>query len=358
MQYSPISPRQASSLADQTWTIGQTTYQFASQLRSGGEAFLYPLLDTNKKIVAYLRFLQKQFASPGRIERTCWLIDQKWPAVSSVFLGAPYAWASTELHGRPPGFGLDFTATLHQSVPGLSWAAIKTAADRGKQPLPRMETRIALVKSMVAQFATLESLGIVHGDPSDGNLLLDIRTREAKLIDFDAFVVRSNNLRFPALPVSEGGVKGTPGYMPPDLEATSGSSVAPYSDRFGRDMLMLELLGMRPGDPADASPSSWSHQQLLLDAVRPTAEKLGLMHLADLSVFTSSEKDRPTSKDLAIALSCQMPAVTKRPPANPANTISHVANDLSGLLGRFHAWWRSINEFCDKIETKVRRWFR
>lgn len=331
MEYNPLSPRQASKLANLTWNITGTTYRFGNQLLAGGEAFLYPLLDHHGKLVAYARFVQQQFASPRRIERTSWIIDQKWQSISTVFLGAPCAWLSTKEYGRPPGFHLDFTATSHHAVPGVSWSKIKIGASRGKHPLPLTKSRIALAKSLVAQFATLESLGIVHGDPSDGNLLLDLRSSEAKLIDFDSFVVSAKKCRFPSLPVGQGGVKGTPGYIPPDLESNSAGTAAPYSDRFGRDMLLLELLGLLPGDPVDASPRYWNHQQMLLTSVRPLAEKLGLPHLVNADVFQLPEESRPSSKDLAIAIKCQMPAV-------------HLPEIRT-------SWWKSILDFFQPSST-------
>ena len=57
--------------------------------------------------------------------------------------------------------------------------------------------------------------------------------------------------------MSEGGTFGTEGYCPPDLAAAAAEgdgSAAPYSDRYGRDMLLVELLfmdgGLSPDDPA------------------------------------------------------------------------------------------------------------
>lgn len=309
MDYVAISPRQASRLAGCQWTMDGTYYFFGDRMRAGGEAFVYPLLGADKKTVAYVRFLQEKFASPARVERTDWFIRRNWPSVSSVFMGAPYAWASTFEYGRPAEFEHDFTATLHKAVPGESWASIKASAFRRKRPLPTARTRRAVARSMIAQFATIESLCITQGDPSDGNLIVDLANGEARLIDFDTFVFRSRDLRFPALSVAEGGAKGTPGYMPPDLEQSTSREVAPYSDRFGRDMLLLELLGLQPGDPPDASPARWIHQKILLDSARPLAERLGLPHLLDMSVFSLPEEQRPSSNDLAIAVDCQWPEV-------------------------------------------------
>ena len=98
----------------------------------------------------------------------------------------------------------------------------------------------------------LEQEGIVHGDLSPNNIVIDIEAPPDQpalyLIDFDAFVAAAAKGN-EAVTVAEGGTYGTEGYCPPDLLAAAADgdgSASPYSDRYGRDMLLVELLIMDP----------------------------------------------------------------------------------------------------------------
>ena len=244
---------------------------------------------------------------PRRIHRTEWLIGQRLDLKSNLFHGAPRAWASTYREGRPPGIPFDFTGTLHRAVPGKSWKEIKAATlDCGSAALPKKQARWQAAKNLIAVLAAFEAFGpngFVHGDLSDGNVIIDPLTGDLHLIDFDAFVyTTSPTLKYPYLSVAEGGVKGTSGYVPLDLEAANIASAHPYSDRCARDMLLLELLGFVEGDPVDVSPRFWDQHEMTLESVDPAARALGLPYLSQLSVFTATERERPTSRQLAATL--------------------------------------------------------
>ena len=84
------------------------------------------------------------------------------------------------------------------------------------------------------------------------------------LIDFDAFFAAAAGAN-QAVTVAEGGTYGTEGYCPPDLAAAASAGdgcAAPYSDRYGRDMLLLEFLLMGSGLPADDPLIDWNREQL------------------------------------------------------------------------------------------------
>ena len=84
------------------------------------------------------------------------------------------------------------------------------------------------------------------------------------LIDFDAFVAPAAGAD-QAIDLADGGTYGTEGYCPPDLASCADGgdgSVAPYSDRYGRDMLMLELLLMDSDLSSDDCASRWNRETL------------------------------------------------------------------------------------------------
>jgi len=93
----------------------------------------------------------------------------------------------------------------------------------------------------------------------------------------------------------------TQGYCPPDLasRADAGdSSVTPYSDRYGRDILMLELLLMDPVLSPDDCASSWNRDTLqrryaAWRASCDPARYQALAHLDLQQVFLLPEQQRP-----------------------------------------------------------------
>jgi len=318
MKFKTITPRTAKQLAGKQWTIDGTEYVFGANLRQGGEAFLYPLFDSEGSLRFYVRFLTARAASEARLERTSWLIAQRLDQLSEVFSGVPKAWLST-LNGRPPGINFDFTATLHNAIHGHSWRDLKARSELEANALPSIRVRKIAAKNLIAHLATLEQIGpegMVHGDLSDGNFIIDPKTGKCYLIDFDAFVyVDPTNLKHPRLPVALGGVKGTPGYMPPVLESETSSAAFPFSDRHARDMLLIELLTFRAGDPIDVTPKHWSNLSLTLKRLSAPAKSLGLDYLLEKDIFERDEKDRPSSRELAISAGCSMPRLN-RPAAN------------------------------------------
>ena len=134
------------------------------------------------------------------------------------------------------------------------------------------------------------------------------------LIDFDAFFAAAAGANR-AVTVAEGGTYGTEGYCPPDLAAAASAgdgSVAPYSDRYGRDMLLLEFLLMGSGLPADDPLADWNREQLQRQFAAWQARSdpkcvQALGHLDPATVFTLTEAERPTSVDLAVGLGLSLP---------------------------------------------------
>lgn len=321
-----ITPRQAKGLAGETWTVDGVEYRFGSRVHLGKEAFLYPLLDASGGVVAYLRLLNAPAVSPERVHRTEWLVAKRLDRQCPAFEAAPRTWATTLHCGRVPGVEHDFAGTLHTAVPGKSWRQIKLAADEREHPLPSLETRQQLARDFLFQLADLEEMGFVHGDLSDGNLVIDLKRRQCRLVDFGAFVCEGDpQLRYPSLPLSAGGVRGTPSYMPPDLEATESLAAAPYSDRHARDMLLVELLAFTPGDPVETSPSNWGKWGTVREQLHPVASSISLDHLLQENLFEMPEGERPTSRSLAMRLGWKPVAERPTPPLSLAEQAEELA---------------------------------
>ena len=174
------------------------------------------------------------------------------------------------------------------------------------------------VKHLLLATAVLEQATIIHGDLSPNNVVIDLDAPSNEpalyLIDFDAFVA---SVAGPdrAVDMADGGTFGTEGYCPPDLSsrAVAGDgSVVPYSDRYGRDMLILELLFMDSDLSPDDPPTTWNRDRLQsryatwrasCDPVRWQT----LAHLELPEVFSLSESQRPTSMHLAAGLGLELP---------------------------------------------------
>jgi len=321
-----ISPMQAKGLAGKRWTVDGHEYCFGSDVHLGKEAFLYPLLDESGDLVAYLRLLNALAVSPERIHRTEWLVAMRLDQRSPAFEAAPRAWATTLHSGRVPGVDHDFAGTLHTAVPGMSWRNLKLAAEDGRLSLPSLAVRQQIAREFLFQLADFEEMGFIHGDLSDGNIVVDPKRGDCRLVDVDAFVYEGDSrLKHPQLSLSAGGVKGTPSYMPPDLEATESLTELPYSDRHARDMLLIELLCFTPGDPVETSPKNWGEWETLRETLRPVASSLGLGHLLQENLFNMGENERPTSRQLAMGLGWKPTADRPAPPKSLEEQIEDLA---------------------------------
>jgi serine/threonine protein kinase len=89
-------------------------------------------------------------------------------------------------------------------------------------------------RQLLRATAALERRGIVHGDLSDNNVIVDAASGALCLIDFDAFVAADAPDDIQRLSLGDGGAIGTPDYMPVDLQKCRNAGeddVSPYSDR-------------------------------------------------------------------------------------------------------------------------------
>ena len=86
---------------------------------------------------------------------------------------------------------LDFAGYLARAVPGKTWLELKTSINDNSVPFPE-DFRWRCVRDLVLALSVLEQEGIVHGDLSPNNIVVDLDARPDQpalyLIDFDAFV--------------------------------------------------------------------------------------------------------------------------------------------------------------------------
>jgi serine/threonine protein kinase len=317
-----LTNTEAKALAGRFVTIESETYCFKDYerrhpgqppWRSGAEGKAYPLLDYDGSVAAYLKFFTRP--TRKRLVRTAWLIAQQVHTWLPGLAAAPLLWVDTRHARRSPPSALDFEGYLSQAVPGTTWLELKNSIHENSLPFPD-EFRWRCVRDLVLALSVLEQEGMVHGDLSPNNIVINIDARLDQpalyLIDFDAFVASAAEGN-EAVTAAEGGTYGTEGYCPPQLAAAAGNgegSVAPYSDRYGRDMLLLELLIMDCGLSPDDPPSQLSPDQLQRRYVawRARGDCRALSHLEPATVFALAEQDRPASVELAAGLGISLPA--------------------------------------------------
>jgi hypothetical protein len=321
-----LSNTQAKDLAGNLLTIGAETMRFKAYdpghpgqppWRSGAEGKAYPLLRLDGSVAAYMKFFTRP--TRKRLARTAWLIDQQVHTWLPGLAAAPLLWAETCQAIRPTELGFDFAGYLAQAVPGETWLELKNGITDARTSFPE-GLRWRSATDLIRALAVLERAEIVHGDLSPNNIVIDLDAPLGEpalyLIDFDAFSAPAAGASR-TLAVAEGGSYGTDGYCPPDLAAGASMGdvfVAPYSDRYGRDMLLLELLFMDRGLPPDDPPARWSREPLqrryaAWRARSGPARARALAHLQPATAFLLAEDQRPASSELAAALGLPLPAV-------------------------------------------------
>jgi hypothetical protein len=319
-----LSNIQAKAIAGSLLAIGEEVYRLKDYdpaypgqppWRSGAEGKAYPLLGQDGSVLAYMKFFTRP--TQKRLNRTAWLIGQQIHTWLPGLAAAPLFWVDTRLGLRSAETGFDFAGYLASAVPGETWLERKNQIVETGASLPE-EFRWRCVADLLLATAVLERAGIVHGDLSPNNIIVDPAAPPDKpalyLIDFDAFVAPAAGAD-QAVDVTEGGTYGTDGYCPPDLSeraAAGDGSAMPYSDRHGRDMLILELLLMDSGLSAEDSPEKWNRDRLrhLHGAMQESCDPARRQMLADLEtpqVFLLPEQQRPTSAELAARLGLELP---------------------------------------------------
>ena len=106
-------------------------------------------------------------------------------------VAAPLLWLDTRLSSRSAEIDFDFAGYLAQGVPGETWLELKNRMVDTGTSLP-IDFRWRCVEDLVLATAVLERAGIIHGDLSPNNIVVDPKAPPGEpalyLIDFDAFV--------------------------------------------------------------------------------------------------------------------------------------------------------------------------
>ena len=145
--------------------------------------------------------------------------------------------------------------------------------------------------------AVLERPDIVHGDLSPNNIVIDPAAPAGEpalyLIDFDAFVAPAAGPdRAVDWPPAEPTAPKAIARRTSRRAAAGDGSAAAYSDRYGRDMLILELLLMDPGFSPDDPPAIWDRQRL----GRVMAEWRASCGEGDVRVLPNGPRKRAVSR--------------------------------------------------------------
>ena len=316
----PLPSNQACrKLAGTPWQINSDHYVFCPMQdpgmpswRRGGEGIAFPLVESGTDhIIAWLKMFRTSVDE--RRERTEWMIKENIHSQSEYLSGAPREWIDTRVVGRPVGIDFDICGSLSVNIPGCPWEEWKNRMVEDKQRIHdsfRLRAAIDLLKTT----SILEKKSICHGDLSPGNIILDLMANRKspvlRLCDFDAIVVRTsrNSVKL-GLSTDKGGTCGTPGYSPPELQdrCSAGESVLPESDRFGRDILLPELLGFTHSQAPDISPMYWdtTHLNRLWRSCQARLSRCDYAiagtlrsYLRQPNLFDLKESERLSSKDL------------------------------------------------------------
>lgn len=359
---------QAKDLAGRSWKINDRTYRLAeyngATFGGGRESIGIGLYDEQGRLTAYFKSFVGIFLSHKRVARTKWLIAADLPSLGPEFRGAPRQWLDTRQDGRPQGIIFDFTGYLMEAVPGMDWRDLKESIASGEPELSA-SFRKRCVEGLLRALAVLERRGILHGDISPNNLKVHLTAAEREpavyLLDFDGFAAPSAG-ELGRLTTDEGGVFGTEGYCPPDLSAESENerhNVAPYSDRYGRDMLLLELFCFDWTLPYDLPPAEWP-RELLANRLRQADLARTFSYLCRPDLFALPEDERPSTTELAYAFGINVPPPVKRRSRPTTSTAGFRPREtaLNSLLqSALRLLWFLCAAHWAVVSYKVSGWF-
>ena len=305
-------------LCEKQWRTGLGDFTFDGKIdntppfSTGTEGAAFPMTGPAGQRF-YAKFFRRVKEPSLRYKRIEWLINQevfRWaPALSA----APRLWLDSRKIGRPDDIYFDITACVSQAAPGESWGLIKEKIQSGKWKPVDAEWRNKCAVALLSALEQFDKHNIVHGDLSENNLFLNTSGDGQPLIsviDFDAYAVVGRP-DF-SLSIDNGGTCGTEGYCPPILlerKSAGDLSVAPISDRYARDMLLLELLCFndyflpRGNNSTALPPAQWSKEQwgsvrkiLAATQARCPAElQSTLKHLLRPDILTLDEEHRPAT---------------------------------------------------------------
>jgi len=359
---SEVGPGLCKDLEGKSWHIGDSTFVFnraekrgkdhIPACRSGTEAYAFYTTEIATGFPRIIK-LYKTHVPAKRFRRLAWLISQRLHEWDAAFLGIPRQWLATERHGQPRGIDNELAGVLLAVVPGSTWEKWKDRLE-GSEVTWDDNIRLSLARQLVRSLAIIESVGLTHGDISEGNVMIQFTASETQLylIDFDGFVLRSNDqcgpirrwaiqlLRkftrtptlfsgaFPSLAVddakltvADGGTIGTLGYAPPELieqcESQVHQNLAPDTDLHARDILLLELLCWGVADFDGDVPLDWDESQRKAAVEIIQASPLPLQYLINRGQLDLAPSRRPSSIELAAQWGIVLPSVPELTETDP-----------------------------------------
>jgi len=353
-----LSNNQANELAGKEWSLNGTTYFFADRKpgepgqtpwRQGTEGFAYPLVNSDGKELAYLKFFQPLSVTPKRVDRTKWLTQQQIHDWTDELRGAPRQWIDTKTDGRPKDTNFDFMCSMADAMPGQTWLELKFGLMYDEIMIDE-ELRERCVKDLLCGLAHLESRGVIHGDLSPNNIVIDTSASNGQpalaFIDFDGFNCGDAG-DLACLSVNEGGTFGTDGYCPSDLQQLSQQDpeqAFPYSDRRSRDILLLEFFCYTNDLDADRPAPEWERREISA-RLGQSALAQHFPHLRSADIFDLPEDARPTSRDLAQKVGIRTPPRVRKPRIKRARPVrsSTLGQNYRNWFGNWEAMLGSVN---------------
>jgi tRNA A-37 threonylcarbamoyl transferase component Bud32 len=219
------------------WRPGETTaeekpglpvsigrYRVVERLGRGGQSEVYRAVDP-----VLGRDVVLKVARPGLSEQACQkLLDEGRILIQLADLRGLVRVLDLEVwEGRP--------FLVFEHVRGRS------LADVLRQECWPLRRSVALVAGLAGTLERIHRKGVMHGDLTPGNVLID-ETGLPRLLDFGlASLAQVDRAIGP-----EGGVSGTPPYMAPEQACGETERLGPRTDVFGLGAVLYHLLTRRP----------------------------------------------------------------------------------------------------------------
>ena len=250
-----------------TRRLGEFLFTFDRGVRgkpatwAGGEGLVAPVRIKDERRRLMLKIFHDP--APERRARTAFMgamrLSQLIPGVDPLFSASVLKLVEGSL--EIAGVEHPVMASLSRFLNGKSWEILCFEWD------PPLTVRVQLARRLALAIEMLESVGLVHGDLSGGNVFVLTPETEPRLglIDFDAF--RHQNV--PSVPLDRGRTAGTPGYQPPAASHEERDRVLD-ADRYAMAILIFELVALRPSD-LDLLPRDTLLSQRDIDARAPVA---------------------------------------------------------------------------------------
>jgi predicted Ser/Thr protein kinase len=207
-------------------------------------------------------------------------------------------------------------------------------------PLPLKEAA-QLVRKLAEALAEAHAHGIVHRDLKPSNILINAR-QEPVIMDFG--LARRVNTEEARLTL-DGGVLGTPAYMPPEQFCGTGQADGAAWDMYSLGVLLYELLTGRT--PFEGPPLAMVGQALTQEPPRPSQYRPDLdanLEAVCLKAMARNPQDRCGSmSDLAAALTAYLHLEILQDPQTPSPPASPLPADAPSKarwsLPAWRWWW-------------------